>query len=362
MKETDSSFIEQKNAKTNLPVWLYRVEILGDDDLYFAEYDEDIPFWELNSSVYTTRTYLAFPIRHSGISENTEGQIDQLTLSIGNVSREIQDFIEEHAGLRGNKVTIWKVYRENCADGSSPSQTAYVQAVYYIDSVVCNERQVDFTLSSKLDVDRVSIPLRIVTRDYCPWVYKGYGCWPGGSPIAEFDVEAQLINAFDKTASGDNTNPAQIIMTFPAIRFPNIDVSDSLLIELKCSDPTKISSNSQIEISSSGTHDTNELNYADLTTLGLTTSYATYEIPLASFGNTGGLLNWAAVNFFRVYCFFTSGTNTISAKNPRVKMNKPFGFTTTDLDTCRHTFVDCARHNNTRQFGGFPGVPRRRVF
>lgn len=167
------------NALTNKPIYLYRIQTSDDvaDDVYIAQYNANVAYFK---DVSTAQVYTAKPIRREAIRYASDGEIDSLTVEIGNANREFGAVMELAAfpneGLRGFKVTIRRVDADLLADS-----TAYIEDVYYIDSTsLAGADRVSLSLRSKLDTLPVIIPNRRYCRSTCAWSYKGFGCWLDG--------------------------------------------------------------------------------------------------------------------------------------------------------------------------------------
>jgi len=165
----DSDFKTEKNAAENKPIYLYTIEDYdgASNDLTFAEYDSDV--------TYDGITYYKFPIKHEPISENSEGQVDALRVSVANVNRAIQAYLEAY-DLRGKKVTIRIVWANKLDDAD-----AHVDFILYIDTYSATETVVEFTLTSKMDLMDVTLPFGKYNRNYCRWKFKGTECGYSGS-------------------------------------------------------------------------------------------------------------------------------------------------------------------------------------
>ena len=163
-----NTFRTEKNKQTNKPINLYTIkEYDGANDLRFAEYDSDV--------TYQGDVYSKFPLTHENISENTQGEIDHVTVTVSNISRLIQGYLESY-DLRGKKVIIRKVWANQLADPN-----AYTDSIYYIDSYTADENNVVFTLSSKFDVLDLELPARRYSRNYCSWKFKSAECGYAGA-------------------------------------------------------------------------------------------------------------------------------------------------------------------------------------
>jgi len=115
---------------------------------------------------------------------------------------------------------------------------------------------------------------------------------------------------------GNTGNPSGASKVITAVNCTGLTKSNGYLqVDLKCSNPAIMSTNGQLEITSSQAPDTNEWALNDLTGLGITTSYQTFYIPLSNWATTGGELNVAAINFIRWFNFSTDGNITVSWKN-----------------------------------------------
>lgn len=168
MKTLDSDFILEKNKKENAPIFLYIIyDYDGNTDLYLAEYDSDV--------VFDGQTYTRFPITHNFISESSSGQISKVTISLCNVSRLIQGYLESY-DFRGKKVLIRMVWANLLSDVS-----AKIDWTFYVDKYSADEKNVSFELSEKFDILDISLPYRLYNRNYCSWKFKSSECGYAGA-------------------------------------------------------------------------------------------------------------------------------------------------------------------------------------
>lgn len=164
MRTLNSTFISEKNKQENRPLHLYTIHNyngLG-NNLTYTDSDDDITFAGV--------TYTKFPISFDVVTENNKGAIDVVNVTVANISRLIQAYLEQY-DFTGKKVTIRTVWANQLADTS-----AYIDDIFYIDSWTADEKNAVFSLSSKFDVLSVDLPLRRFSRNHCQWVYKGTEC------------------------------------------------------------------------------------------------------------------------------------------------------------------------------------------
>ena len=120
-REVDQTFKQEKAKQENAPIFLYTLEAYdGVNDLRLASFDQDI--------TYDGVLYSKFPITHEFISENNQGQIEQVKVRHGNVSRLIELYLEQY-DFRGKKVTIRMVWADQLSDPD-----AHMDDVFYIDN------------------------------------------------------------------------------------------------------------------------------------------------------------------------------------------------------------------------------------
>lgn len=168
MRQVDAEILSRKNAEENKPVFLYKIhEYDGVNHLHFAEYDEDVTF---DGQVYTK-----FPVKHEYIDVNGAGQVGPMKVTVSNVNRFIQAYLEQY-DLRGKQVDIIMIFADKLDDPS-----AKVVDSLYIDSYACNESAVEFSLATKIDVIELPLPSRKYLRTHCGFVFKGSECAYAGA-------------------------------------------------------------------------------------------------------------------------------------------------------------------------------------
>ena len=166
MYPLDSTFKTEKNKASNQPIFLYLIEKYnGVDDLPLAEWDTDITYPTSGGVTYTK-----FPIKHDQIGENSQGEIDTFKVTVSNINRTIQAYIEAN-DLRGKKVTLTLVWANQLADAD-----AHIDFVFYIDTYSANQDTVEFTLSSKYDIIDLDLPAGKYNRNYCRWKFLSPEC------------------------------------------------------------------------------------------------------------------------------------------------------------------------------------------
>ena len=165
MRNLGNTNISEKNKQENQPIYLYTIYDYdgAGNNLCLAQSDIDITYPTSGGVKYT-----AFPIKFDVIGENSQGEIDTLKITLCNVSRLIQSYLETY-DWRGKKVKITLVWANQLADA-----TAKTEDIFYIDNYTADELNVEATLSSKFDVLDLSIPCRKYLRNNCGWRQLGF--------------------------------------------------------------------------------------------------------------------------------------------------------------------------------------------
>lgn len=156
MKDVTTTFTAEKNKRENQPILLFILEDYdgAGNDLRFARYDADVTF---DGLVYTK-----FPITFDAINENANGMIDTVTVTVCNVSRLIQSYLNDYDGLRGKKVVIRLVWANQLSDPD-----AKLDASFYVDTAAADDTDVQFACTTKLDILERKIPGEIYLRTHC---------------------------------------------------------------------------------------------------------------------------------------------------------------------------------------------------
>ena len=159
---TNQNFKDLRDSREGEFVYLYSIydyDGVG-TDLHFID--------AISNLVYDGVTYVSFPISHSSLTENISGTIDAVNIKVSNISRVIQAYLEAY-DFSGLKVTIKTVL-------DVTDVAALTTATFYIDSFTADQLDVNFVCTSKLDIHNVQLPLRIYSREYCQWTFKGTEC------------------------------------------------------------------------------------------------------------------------------------------------------------------------------------------
>jgi len=119
--------------------------------------------------------YTPFPIEARGFEVSSKGSSPQPSLTIANVLGTFSSAVTSAEDLVGAKVTRKRVL----AGGGSFNDEVY----YIIRKTAETNMTITWDLGTKIDLEGLQLPRRVITQDYCVWKYKGPECGYGGGPV-----------------------------------------------------------------------------------------------------------------------------------------------------------------------------------
>lgn len=165
MRSLTATLITEKNKLAMASAWLplITVEVNADTTLRFVPNPVSITF--------DGDTYIPFGCEIEEGAQDAKGGLNELSISVSNVGREISAFIEAN-DLRGSRISIKYVNSANLADPTA----VVLEETYEIMSMQVKGAQfVTFNLGH----DRISghpFPYGRFLRDNCRWIYKSAEC------------------------------------------------------------------------------------------------------------------------------------------------------------------------------------------
>lgn len=142
--------------------------------------------------------YEPLPIEASGFERTTKGQIPTPELTVANVLGTLASVVNTLGDLVGAKVTRRRTLMKYLDGGSTPDPTQeFPSDVFYIERKVAeNSITITWQLASKVDLEGLQLPKRIITQNYCLWKYRGTECGYSGPAIAnEYDQPITVSGA-----------------------------------------------------------------------------------------------------------------------------------------------------------------------
>ncbi len=133
---------------------------------YWAEHNASVNYFKPNTN--SAQTYSPFPVKLGDIEMDDGSKVPSLSLSIGAVNQTIQGYLESVDGLRRCRVRSITVPADKLTNAS-----ACLVDTYYIDGCTIDHgiEEAVFELTSKGQVADVTVPLRHLRRNYCPFLY-----------------------------------------------------------------------------------------------------------------------------------------------------------------------------------------------
>ena len=136
------------------------------------------------------QTYTAFPIQAGGFDISTKGQLPQPEITVANVLGSFGSIVSNADDLVGAKVIRRRTLFKYLDNGSSPDQTQeFPDDEFYIERKTAETNiSITWQLASKIDLEGLMLPRRVITQNHCLWRYRSTECGYTGAPVAdEFD-------------------------------------------------------------------------------------------------------------------------------------------------------------------------------
>lgn len=160
------SMASESKKDINRPVELYAI-YLDDETVYLAAHDQNVQFFDENG---TPTLYYASALKRSAIRTNVESRVDECSVSLDNVTREMSAYMA-HNEFRGRRLRIVKVFLDHLDD--------YANHVIIFDGVMdapaANQSAMTVSVTSRLDTLNVNVPRRHYQR-LCGWKFGGVEC------------------------------------------------------------------------------------------------------------------------------------------------------------------------------------------
>lgn len=170
-KTLPAALVIEKNKINTSSAWLVLLDITLTDatNLYLVQNTEDI--------TYGGQVYTAAPFQLEIIKADSTGSIPSVTLSIGNATRLIQQYLESLNGAVGSSVKITVVNSDNLTEDYSELELNFT-----VVGAKSNAEWAVFTLGAPNPM-RQRFPLEQFLANYCMWVnhYKGLECGYAGA-------------------------------------------------------------------------------------------------------------------------------------------------------------------------------------
>ena len=169
----NASFILAKDdLESQGMVNLYEIQVTDTPNYaYYAEYNATISYFKPETG--TAQDYSPAPITHGEIETDDGSKVPSVNINIGGADQTIQGYLENQDALRRfriRKLTVPYQYLGNAS--------AYIIDTFYVDGCVVDHGKeiAQFEVTSKGQVADVTVPLRHMRRDYCPWRYNASEC------------------------------------------------------------------------------------------------------------------------------------------------------------------------------------------
>ncbi|GAG04657.1 unnamed protein product, partial [marine sediment metagenome] len=126
--DVSASFAKQQVKREDtsiIDMFILNASTSGFNPLYFANYNQNILGFEINATgdlIEATTLYTGLPIEREAVKSNLQGEISGVSISIPNVDRSIEAYIQDYNYLRGKDVYILTAFTKHLPSGTQAKQ------------------------------------------------------------------------------------------------------------------------------------------------------------------------------------------------------------------------------------------------
>lgn len=160
-REISQNFATRKNELHSDYAWLelWDVQLNDTEAIYIVNHSTSVTF--------NSKTYQPFPIGRLERSEDSEGTIPELSITVTNVDRVITEYLEA-GDLLNRTVNMWLVNSNHLSTSHALFYT------YKIQNATMNEESVTFILGQR-NLLLHTFPKNRFIRTRCRWVFSNDG-------------------------------------------------------------------------------------------------------------------------------------------------------------------------------------------
>jgi len=168
-----------------IDMYILNASVNGFDPLYFANWNQNIRGFQMNATgdlLATTELYTGLPIERESVKSNLSGEISEVSISIPNVDRNMESYIQSYDYLRGRNVYCLTSFVKHLPSGNSanhigsvPDRFAIMKEKLYVDGVRSDAKVVTFSCKPKFLIKNKILPGRTFSRE-CSWSYASSEC------------------------------------------------------------------------------------------------------------------------------------------------------------------------------------------
>lgn len=151
--------------------------------------------------------YYPFPVTHASETVDTEGNLQETTITVSNVSREIVTLLEAHQGLVGQPVRIILIHNTELVGGTEQPS---LETDYRIASATYTEEAVTARLANH-NAYRTNFPALRLMRRTCRYRYRdaktcGYNVPVASGGLATCDFSLNGPNGCEEHGANELAN------------------------------------------------------------------------------------------------------------------------------------------------------------
>jgi lambda family phage minor tail protein L len=178
-----NSEIQKPETSELIELFTLDLTALGDSIYFFTPNKKETDIeWQGN-------VYVSVDIQAEGFEVDGRGSAPTPKIRFSMTTPILGGLIDEFNDLIGAKITRCKTYAKflDGEPGANPS-AHFPLDIYRVERKASETRyQIEFELSSIMDQRGATLPSRVITSFYCPWIYRRHNGGSSGDPLLDFN-------------------------------------------------------------------------------------------------------------------------------------------------------------------------------
>lgn len=157
--------LQKPGIEAIVQLYILHMDQFSEPNFYFTPNTID----GLANLSFGGQVYLPIPVEAKGFGTKMSGAMPRPKIKISNITKFLVPYLAQYNGLIGVPVTRILTLERFLDSGSSPDSTqTLANQKFLIQSNTVNKLEVEFTLSSVLDVQNIKLPKGTVLRSIFP--------------------------------------------------------------------------------------------------------------------------------------------------------------------------------------------------
>jgi phage-related protein len=164
MIDLSPTLLVEKNKLASTSAWLILLDVVlpNGTDFYLVRNTDDV--------MWSGKIYTAFPFDLEAINQTVKGEFPSINVSISNVTRVLEAYLDNIEGGMNSTITIHIVNSQWLSEN-----TSYLDITGVVLNVSITDTKIDFQIGAPNPL-RQRFPLNRYLASHCNWKFKSAEC------------------------------------------------------------------------------------------------------------------------------------------------------------------------------------------